>query len=78
MANAFAEEEERRVNYEYYLTAWQTSLLMNATGNYRTRITPEKLLGKDFGKKKEETEQRRLTKEEKERELAKLREKMGL
>lgn len=78
MFTYYLEEEERQIEYDYYRTAWQTSLLMNATGNYRSRITPEKLLGKNFGKKRKQAEQRQLTQEEKERELKQLREKLGL
>lgn len=68
------EEENQRIEHEYYLTAWQTALLMNATGNYKTRITPEKLLGKDFGKKKG---LKPIDKAEKEERLRKLKEKFG-
>ncbi|WP_179865958.1 phage tail assembly chaperone [Bacillus pseudomycoides] len=52
------EEEAQKLEREEYRIAWQTSLLMNATGNYKRAITPEKLLGldKDGDKKKESTE----------------------
>ncbi|WP_255292482.1 hypothetical protein [Bacillus wiedmannii] len=56
------------------MTAWQTALLMNATGNYKRAITPEKLLGLDKnGEKKQSTQE--VNKEEKNTKLSNLKDK---
>lgn len=68
------EEEARRTEKEEFMTAWQTALLMNATGNYKRAITPEKLLGLDKnGEKKQSTQE--VNKEEKNNKLSSLKDK---
>lgn len=46
LVDAFKWGEERRDEADYYRTAWLAAHLMNATGNYRQTITPDKLLGR--------------------------------
>ncbi|PEJ48426.1 phage tail assembly chaperone [Bacillus wiedmannii] len=68
------EEESRKTEKEEFMLAWQTALLMNATGNYKRAITPEKLLGLDKnGEKKQGTQ--KVNKEEKNNKLSSLKEK---
>lgn len=43
MANAQFRSEEEAFDREYQRTAWQTALLMNATGNYKKQIKPDSL-----------------------------------
>lgn len=67
-------EESRKTEKEEFMLAWQTALLMNATGNYKRAITPEKLLGLDKnGEKKQGTQ--KVNKEEKNNKLSSLKEK---
>lgn len=40
MMEAFTFEEQRIQDVENQRVAWQTAMLMNATGNYRKRINP--------------------------------------
>lgn len=75
MVEARVEEEERQQEAEYWRTAWQTALLMNATGNFKTRITPEKLLGKDFGKKQKQP--KAVSKQKQAEEVARLEKLFG-
>lgn len=35
--------EEEQFDYDMSLLAWQTSLLMNSTGNYKKKIKPDDL-----------------------------------
>lgn len=46
MAEAVAEDEKRIAEDRYFLVAWQTAHLMNATGNMKKPVDPFKLLGK--------------------------------
>lgn len=46
MAEAVGEDERRLAEDRYFLAAWQTAHLMNATGHYKKPVTPSKLLGK--------------------------------
>ncbi|SFH22951.1 Phage tail assembly chaperone protein, TAC [Desulfotomaculum arcticum] len=46
MLEAYTEFKHQTEEATYHRTAWLAANLMNATGNYRTLITPEKLLGK--------------------------------
>lgn len=78
MVEAVLEDEQEKMEAEYWRTAWQTALLMNATGNYKQRITPERLLGKDFGKKDKKNETKKKSREQQKEELQTLREKFGL
>ena len=49
LANAQYRFEEERWDREYQRTAWQTALLMNATGNYgKKQIKPEMLYKSPF------------------------------
>lgn len=45
MIEAHSKELQRQTEAEYYRTAWLAANLMNATGNYKQHITPDKLLG---------------------------------
>lgn len=75
MVEAVLEEEKRQQEAEYWRTAWQTALLMNASGNYKRRITPERLLGKNFGKDSTKKEPSQKSKTDQEKELADLKKK---
>ncbi|QGG47655.1 hypothetical protein FTV88_1555 [Heliorestis convoluta] len=46
MYQAYVEEEKRQWEMEYDRTAWFVSHIMNASGNYKRPITPDKLLNK--------------------------------
>lgn len=49
LANAQQRAEEEKWDREYQRTAWQTALLMNATGNYgKKQIKPEMLYKSPF------------------------------
>jgi hypothetical protein len=74
MLEYYLEEEKLVIEREQYLVAWQTALLMNATGNYKRTITPEKLLGKNKNKSPEVKE---IDREEKEKKLQELMSKFG-
>jgi hypothetical protein len=54
--NYTVEDQIRQHENEVDLIAWQTALLMNATGNYKKHITPEMLVGKE--KEKESSSSR--------------------
>ncbi|WP_240514575.1 hypothetical protein [Bacillus wiedmannii] len=55
MSAAIMEVRKEELEITYEVTAWQTALLMNATGNFKKLMTPDKLLGKDSeGKPKED------------------------
>lgn len=76
MMRYYNEEEARKTEKEEFMIAWQTALLMNATGNYKRAITPEKLLGLDKnGEKKEGTV--KVNKEEKNEKLSDLKARFG-
>jgi hypothetical protein len=74
MLEYYLEEEKLVIEREQYLVAWQTALLMNATGNYKRTITPEKLLGKN---KNKSPEVKQVDKDEKEKNLQELMAKFG-
>lgn len=46
MVEAVVDDEHRRDEDRYFLAAWTTAHLMNATGHYKKPVTPNKLLGK--------------------------------
>lgn len=56
--------------------AWQTSLLLNGTGNFKRRIYPKDLYQSPY-EKEEESTQITLDKEEKEKRLAVLKKRFG-
>lgn len=63
-------DSQQRTDSDLEITAWQTSLLMNATGNFKKQITPEMLLKKDKNKSDEGGDQpksNKLDKEEKDK-----------
>ncbi|CUB09213.1 hypothetical protein BN2127_JRS1_00997 [Bacillus cereus] len=68
-------EETKKVEREEYTIAWQTALLMNATGNYKRAITPEKLLGLDKEGNKKSGSTTKVNKEDKNSKLSSLKEK---
>lgn len=77
MHTAFLEEENRLDEADYWRTAWLASHLMNATGNVKGKITPEKLLGKKPGEPAgDETPKK--SREEAKRELAELKKQFGV
>lgn len=47
MVEAVYADRNETWGISYDQVAWQTSLLMNSTGNYKKKITPDQLLGKD-------------------------------
>lgn len=52
LANAQYRAEEEQWDREFQRTAWQTALLMNATGNYgKKQIKPEMLYKSPFEEK---------------------------
>lgn len=56
IANAQYRTEEELWDREYQRTAWQTALLMNATGNYgKKQIKPEQLYTSPFAEKQNNT-----------------------
>jgi hypothetical protein len=75
MVNAVQEEEQRQIDIQMEITAWQTALLMNATGNYKKTIRPEMLLGKKPDSATNSNN--KLDREEKNRKLAELKGKFG-
>lgn len=77
MATAIYKDRHEQSDTTVDITAWQTSLLMNATGNFKKKITPDMLLNK--GGDKKEGDQgaaspavRKLDKEEKEQAVKEL------
>jgi hypothetical protein len=70
MYEAHMEIERINMEADYHRTAWAVSHMMNATGNYKQRISPEKLLGKS-----EQPRIERLDPEEKKRALDDLKKK---
>lgn len=71
------EEEAKKIEREEFLIAWQTALLMNATGNYKRAITPEKLLGLDKNGDKKQGETTKVNRDEKNKKLSNLKEKFN-
>lgn len=73
MAEAVVEDEKRKIEEQLWIVAWQTAHLMNATGNFKKTITPEKLLGKSASK-----EIRYASAEEKKKALEEVKKKFGV
>lgn len=75
IANAIHEEDEHYWDRVYQVTAWQSALLMNATGNYgKKQIKPEMLYKSPFDQedtpvKKEKNRQYVAAEQEKLKEL---------
>lgn len=59
------------------MVAWQTALLMNATGNYKRAITPERLLGIDKNGEKKKGDTTQVNREEKNKKLSDLKAKFN-
>lgn len=74
---AVVKDEKDRFEADHHLTAWQTALLMNATGNYKKRIKVTDLLGNDEEEKKPSSEAVAMDREEKNRQLAELKSKFN-
>lgn len=76
MAAAIYTDRHEQSDTTVDITAWQTSLLMNATGNFKKKITPDMLLNKGGDKKEGDgaasPEVRKLDKEEKEQAVKEL------
>lgn len=47
MVEAVMTDEKDKIEVQQQLMAWQTSLLMNATGNFKKQIKPEDLFSKE-------------------------------
>ena len=72
----YKNQEEAR---EMQRLAWQTSLLMNSTGNYKKTIQPTDLYKNPYDKKEEkEKEVKKIDPKQKEKELADLKKKFGI
>ncbi|MFD9628679.1 phage tail assembly chaperone [Peribacillus muralis] len=72
MYEAVTSDEGEQFTAEHHLLAWQTALLMNATGNYKKQIKPDMLIGKTDDDK---AEPNRLDRDEKNRQLDELKNK---
>ncbi|MDF2010192.1 hypothetical protein [Priestia megaterium] len=70
MYEAYIEREEETFDLEMQRTSWFTSLLMNATGNYKKEIKPDKLY-QPLEKQKTQTEEYQKEYVEKQREALK-------
>ncbi len=73
MAEAYAEHSRQKEEAAYHRTAWLAANLMNATGNYKQHITPEKLLGQ----KKAAAQPLKITRAERERQFNELLKKFN-
>lgn len=71
MVEAVYFDRHNQYDTDVDIVAWQTSLLMNATGNFKQKITPDMLLKKNDESNEGEGESKpkssRLEKEEKDR-----------
>lgn len=80
MLEAFIAEEQRQDDVISQRLAWQTSHLMNSTGNYKKRIRPTDLYRPKYlndSEPEQETVKRFNSKEEKEKYLKDLMKKFG-
>lgn len=75
MVEAAIKEEDRQIEAAYWRTAWQTAFLMNATGNYRQRIKPEKLIGNMFEQKSSQKPTKPKNRAEAKQELQRVKER---
>lgn len=73
MYEHFMRDEKDRIEAQQDLVAWQTALLMNATGNYKKQIKPSDLMKRDENTVSDGVS--RIDKEEKDRKLADLKAK---
>lgn len=76
MAEAVYEDEKDKLEIDRQLIAWQTALLMNASGNMKKPVTMERLLGgKAENSDEPKSENGRLDRDEKNRKLDELKKK---
>lgn len=73
MLEAVNADEKDKFDADHRLLAWQTALLMNATGNYKKTIKVETLLGETAEDVKGENN--RVDRDEKNRKLEELKNK---
>ena len=73
MYEAVTSDDGEQFDADHHLLAWQTALLMNATGNYKKQIKPDMLIGKPDDDKGEEPN--RLDRDEKNKKLDELKNK---
>ena len=77
-SNSVLEYKNREEDNEMRKIAWQTSLLLNGTGNFKRKIYPKDLYESPYEKEKEKnTTQLKLDPKEKQRRLAELKKKFG-
>lgn len=79
-SNSVMEYHNRKDDFEMQKLAWQTSLLLNGTGNYKRKINPKDLYISPYTKEEEEKDntQIKIDPKEKEKRLADLKEKFGI
>ena len=73
MAEAVKKDEADKIEVQQQIVAWQTALLMNATGNYKKQIKPSDLLGNS----KTESNGNRLDRDAKNKRLDELKKKFN-
>ena len=77
MYQAVSKDEKDKFEADHQLTAWQTALLMNATGNFKKKIKLTDLIGEKEEKKKPDAEVTEINREEKNRKLSELKSKFS-
>ncbi len=73
MVEAIYSDRTETWEISYEQTAWQTALIMNSSGNYKKRITPDMLLNKE----KSKSEPSKLDKEDKDKRIGDLMKKFN-
>ena len=74
---AVSKDEKDKFDVDHQLTAWQTALLMNATGNFKKKIKVTDLIGEKETEKPPTAEVEEVDREEKNRKLAELKSKFS-
>lgn len=74
---AVSKDEKDKFDVDHQLTAWQTALLMNATGNFKKKIKVTDLIGEKETEKQPSAEVVAMDREAKNKKLAELKSKFS-